>query len=396
MRAAPLEDITVIDFTQVRAGPWSTQILAKLGAEVIKIERPGTGARERQDEPKQGGFSATHLSRNRDKKSIAIDLKSDRGREIAHGLTRDADVVVENFGPGAMDRLGLGYETLSEDNPGLIFASIKGYGETGPSAHKKGVDLIMQAEGGIMSVTGPEGGPPVKVGQAIGDIGAGLYNVIGILTALYERETSGEGQKFSTNLFGTIVSFLEEYIPRYTMTGENPSPYGRRHQTTVPYEVAETKDGYVAFYPAGDEEDWKRFATEVIGSEKLLEYDSREKRMRNYMGIAAEIHPVLKEKTTEEWMDIFDEHDWPNGPLNEVSDVIEHPQAQALDYVEEVEHEEAGEVVLHGHPLHFSGRDLQFERGAPKLGEHTEEVLESHLDIDSEETETLRDEGVVE
>ncbi len=392
----PLHDITVIDFTQVRAGPWSTQILGKLGAEVIKIERPGTGARERQDEPKQGGLSATHLSRNRDKKSVVIDLKSDRGREIAHDLTRDADIVVENFGPGAMERLGLGYETLSEDNPGLIFASIKGYGEEGPSAHKKGVDLIMQAEGGIMSVTGPEDGPPVKVGQAIGDIGAGLYNVIGILTALYAREQTGEGQKFSTNLFGSIVSFLEEYIPRYEMTGENPTPYGRRHQTTVPYEVAETKDSYVAFYPAGDEEDWARFATEVIGSEKLLEYDSREKRMKNYMPIAAEIHPVLKEKTTEEWMEIFDEHGWPNGPLNEVSDVIEHPQARELDYVETFDHETAGEITLHGHPLHFSGGDPQFEEGAPELGEHTEEVLESHLGIDAEETETLRDEGVVE
>lgn len=396
MGEAPLSDITIIDFTQVRAGPWSTQILGKLGAEVIKIERPGTGARERQDEPKQAGFSATHLSRNRDKKSVVLDLKSDRGREIAHDLTRDADVVVENFGPGAMERLGLDYETLSADNPGLIFASIKGYGEEGPHSHKKGVDLIMQAEGGIMSVTGPEGGPPVKVGQAIGDIGAGLYNVIGILTALYNREQTGEGQKFSTDLFGAIVSFLEEYIPRYEMTGENPTPYGRRHQTTVPYEVAETKDGYVAFYPAGGEDDWERFATEVIGSKKLLEYDSREERMKNYMAIAAEIHPVLKEKTTEEWMDIFDDLNWPNGPLNEVSDVIEHPQAQALDYVKEFDHEEAGEITLHGHPLHFSDSESKFEAGAPKLGQHTDEVLETHLGIDAEEVETLREEDVVE
>ncbi len=396
MAKEPLEDITVIDFTQVRAGPWSTQILGKLGAEVIKIERPGIGARERQDEPKQAGYSATHLSRNRDKKSVAIDLKTDRGREIAHDLTRDADVVVENFSPGAMDRLGLGYETLSEDNPGLIYASIKGYGEKGPDAHKKGVDLIMQAEGGIMSVTGPEGGPPVKVGQAIGDIGAGLYNVIGILSALHMREQTGEGQKFSTSLFGSIISFLEEYIPRYEMTGENPTPYGRRHQTTVPYEVAETKDGYVAFYPAGGEDDWERFATEFIGSEKLLEYQSREERMKNYMAIATEIHPVLKEKTTDEWMDIFDDLNWPNGPLNEVSDVIEHPQAQALDYVERTEHEEAGEITLHGHPLHFSAFEPRFEHGAPKLGEHTDEVLESYLGIDSTETDALREDGVLE
>ena len=396
MGAAPLDDITIIDFTQVRAGPWSTQILGELGAEVIKIERPGTGAPERQSDPKQAGFSATHLSRNRNKKSVVVDLKSDRGREIARGLTSDADVVVENFGPGAMDRLGLGYETLSGDNPGLIYASIKGYGEDGPYADKKGVDLIMQAEGGIMSVTGPEDGPPVKVGQAIGDIGAGLYNVIGILTALYSREQTGEGQKFSTNLFGTIISFLEEYLPRYGMTGGDPTPYGRRHQTTVPYEVAETNDGYLAFWVGGGEESWETFATEIIGSEKLLEYDSPAARQRNYMPIAAEIHPVLKEKTTDEWMEIFDEHDLPNGPLNQVSDVVEHPQARELDYVQEYDHEHAGEVLLHGHPLHFSESEPRFDHGSPGLGEHTDEVLRTHLDFDSAETETLREDGVIE
>lgn len=396
MDAAPLDDITVVDFSQIRAGPWSTQILGELGAEVIKVERPGIGARERTTDPKQEGFSAEHIARNRNKQSIAIDLKSERGRDIARELARDADVVVENFSPGTMEKLGLGYDTLSAENPGLVYASIKGYGEEGPLSDKKGVDLVMQAEAGIMSVTGPEGGPPVKVGQAIGDIGAGLYAVIGILTALHARDRTGEGQRLSTNLFGTIISFLEEYLTIYGMTGENPSPYGRRHQTTVPYEVAETKDGYIAFWPAGGEEGWETFVTEIIGKESLLEYDTPGKRQKNYMKIAAEMHPVLKEKTTEEWEEIFDKYDFPNGPLNQVSDVIEHPQARALDYIIEYEHEHAGDVLMHGHPLHFSESEARLDHGSPKLGEHTEDILEMHLDLESEEIEKLLDENVVE
>ncbi len=393
---SPLDDITVVDFSQIRAGPWSTQILGELGADVIKVERPGIGALERSADPKQAGFSANHIARNRNKLSVAIDLKSERGKELAKSLVRDADVVVENFSPGTMEGLGLDYETLSAENPGLVYASIKGYGEDGPSAHKKGVDLVMQAEAGIMSVTGPEGGPPVKVGQAIGDIGAGLYTVIGILTALHARERDGEGQRLSTNLFGTIISFLEEYLTIYGMTGENPTPFGRRHQTAVPYEVAETKDGYIAFFPAGGEAGWETFVTEIVGDEELLQYDSSEARQKNYMAIAAKIHPIMKEKTTAEWEEIFDSYEFPNGPLNEISDVVEHPQARALDYVIEYDHEHAGEVLMHGHPLHFSGSEPRLDHGSPKLGEHTDEVLHTRLGLDSTETEALREEGVIE
>lgn len=396
MGSTPLEDVTVVDFSQIRAGPWSTQILAELGAEVIKIERPRIGAYERTTDPKQEGFSAEHISRNRNKKSVVINLKSGQGRKLAERFASDADVVVENFSPGTMEKLGLGYEDLSENNTGLIYASIKGYGDKGPMADKKGVDLIMQAEGGIMSVTGPEGGPPVKIGQAIGDIGAGLYATIGILTALHERERTGEGQYLSTNLFGTIVSFLEEYLTRYGMTGEDPTPYGRRHQTTVPYEVAETKDSYIAFWPAGGEEGWETFVTELVDDESLLEYDSSEKRQENYDEIAAVIHPLLKEKTTEEWTEIFDSYNFPNGPLNGISAVVEHPQARALDYVMDYEHEHVGDVLMHGHPLHFSDSEPRLDHGAPALGEHTAEVLKSHLGLDSDKIQKLIDEDIVE
>lgn len=396
MSSSPLSSLTVVDFSQIRAGPWCTQLLGILGADVIKVERPESGAYERNTEPKQNGFSAEHLARNRNKQSIAIDLKSEEGVEIARDLVADADVVVENFSGGTMESLGLGYETLREENPGLVYASIKGYGEKGPYADKKGVDLVLQAEAGIMSVTGPEGGPPVKVGQAIGDIGAGLYATIGILAALYERTETGDGQKIATDLFGTIVSFLEEYLTIYGMTGENPTPFGRRHQTTIPYEVVETKDGYVGFMPTGGEEGWETFVTEIIEEEELLKYDSLEARQKNYKEIAEVMHPVFKEKTTAEWQEIFDEYNFPNGPLNQVGDVTEHPQARSLDYVMEYNHQDAGEVFLHGHPLHFSNSETGTETGSPKLGEHTETVLRDRLGLSDETIADLRDSGVVE
>ena len=397
----------MVDFSQIRAGPWCTQLLGELGAEVVKVERPGSGARERAGGPRQNGVGANHLARNRNKQSVAIDLKSDAGRELATELVAEADVVVENFSPGTMERLGLGYEDLAEANPGLVYASIKAYGEEGPQADWKGVDLIVQAEGGIMSVTGPEGGPPVKLGQALGDIGTGLYAVIGILSALLDRERGGRGadgddgdrkargQKVSTDLFGTIVSFMEEYLTIYGMTGEDPEPLGRRHQTVVPYEVAETADGHVAFAILGGDDEWERFATEVLDAPELLEFDSRADRLDRYDEIAEVMHPILRGKTTEEWRAIFDDFGYPNGPLNRVSDVVGHPQALAQGAVVEHDHPEAGEVLVHGHPLRFSSGETGTRSGAPSLGEHTDEVLGERLGLDEEEIASLRDEGIV-
>jgi len=391
-----LDDVTVVDFSQVRAGPWCTQLLGLLGAEVIKVERPGTGAMERGSEPKRNGVSADHLARNRHKASVAIDLKTEEGRQLAEDLVADADVVVENFSPGTMERLGLGYEDLATGNPDLVYASIKGYGERGPKAAAKGVDLVLQAEGGIMSVTGPEDGEPVKLGQALGDIGAGLYATIGILAALYDRETGGPGQRVSTDLFGTIVSFLEEYLTEYGMTGEDPTPFGRRHQGRVPYEVAETADGHVAFLATGGDEGWETFVTEVLETEELLEYDTLASRLEHYDEIADVMHPILRERTTAEWQAIFDDHGFPNGPLNRISDVVDHPQTKELGYVVEHDHDVAGPVLLHGHPLHFSEGETRPTDDAPALGEHTATVLRERLGLDGDEIDRLRDTGAVE
>jgi crotonobetainyl-CoA:carnitine CoA-transferase CaiB-like acyl-CoA transferase len=395
MAETPLSDLTIVDFTHARAGPWCTEILGELGAEVIKIERPGSGDSNRDTYPQQGGMGIDFIARYRNKKSVAVNLKDEQGRQLAEDLIADADVLVENFAPGVMDRLGLGYEYLiKEVNPQLVYASIKGYGETGPFKHKKGVDLVMQAEGGIMSVTGPEGGPPVKVGQAIGDIGAGLYSVIGILTALRQREATGRGQKFETDLFGTIVSFMEEYLTKYSITGENPTPNGTRHQTAVPYELFDTKDGRLAVYVPGSR--WGMFVAEVLDDEELREYDSTQARQEHYEEIMSVMRPVLRERTTSEWIERFDELDIPCGPLNQVSDVIEHPQARERGYIIEYEDPEIGEVILRGFPLHFSEAETVFQSGPPQLGEYTDEVLAEHLGLSTEEIDQLRDESVVE
>ena len=251
----------------------------------------------------------------------------------------------------------------------------------------------MQAEGGINSVTGPEGGPPVKVGQAIGDIGAGLYAVIGILSALRHRDATGRGQKFETDLFGTIVSYMEEYLTEYGITGEDPTPNGTRHQTQVPYELFETADGYLAVYVPGSR--WGMFVAEVLEDESLLEYDSAKARRDHYDEVMGVMRPILQEHTTEEWVERFDEIDIPCGPLNRVSDVVEHPQAVERGNVVRYEAGDVGEVLVRGFPLHFSESETAFERGPPGLGEHTDELLE-RLGVPAEERDRLRERGAVE
>ena len=393
MSKGSLDGITVVDFTRVRAGPWCTQILSEMGAEIIKIERPGVGDSSRDSLPQQNGFGVNFISRNRNKKSVTLDLKTDEGKQLAEDLIRDADVVVENYSTGVMERFGLGYEYLKEQiNPGLIYASIKGYGEKGPKKDQKGVDLVMQAEGGIMSVTGTDDGENVKVGQAIGDIGSGLYATIGILSALNHRHETGEGQKIETNLFGTIVSFMEEYITMYDITGENPGPRGTRHQTGVPYELVETKDGQIVINSMGNT--WETFCKEVIEDESIIEYDTGTKRQRNYDKVMSVVRDRFREKTTEEWAEVLNEYGFPNGPLNEVSDVVEHPQALDRGYVFEFEDEELGETLLHGHPLHFSETERNVHSGPPRLGEHTDEVLAEKLDLSENELDELRERGV--
>jgi crotonobetainyl-CoA:carnitine CoA-transferase CaiB-like acyl-CoA transferase len=388
MSEAPLSHLTVVDFSRYRAGPWCSNLLGELGAEVIKIERPGAGDPERDSYPQQGGMGVSFIPRNRNKKSVAVDLKTEAGRQVVEDIIAGADVLVENFSRGVLERLGLGYDYLStEVNPGLVYAAVRGYGNEGPYRDRKGLDLIMQAEGGIMSVTGTADGEEVKVGQAVGDIGAGLYATVGVLAALAHRQRTGEGQRVDTSLFGTIVSFMEEYLTMYGITGENPRPRGTTHQTIVPYELFETADGEMALNVPGRR--WEAFVTEVLDAPELAEYDSQRLRQEHYDEIMAVLRPAMRERTTAEWRELLDELGCPNGPLNRVSDVVEHPQARDREYVFEYDDDDIGEVLMHGHPLELSETPGEIRSGPPLLGEHTGEVLRERLGLSEPEIDEL-------
>jgi len=388
MSEGPLDHLTVVDFSRYRAGPWCSNLLGELGAEVIKIERPGTGDPARASHPQQAGMGVSFIPRNRNKKSVAVDLKTDEGRAVVEEIVAGADVLVENFSRGVLERLGLGYDYLStEVNPGLIYVAVRGYGQEGPDRDRKGLDLVMQAEGGLMSVTGTADGEEVKVGQAVGDIGAGLYATVGVLAALVHRERTGEGQRVDTSLFGTVVSFMEEYLTMYGITGENPRPRGTTHQTLVPYELFDTADGEMALNVPGHR--WEAFVTDVLEAPGLADYDSQRLRQEHYDEIMAVLRPAMRERTTAEWREILDELGCPNGPLNRVSDVVDHPQARDREYVFEYDDDNVGAVLLHGHPLELSATPGSVRSGPPLLGEHTGEVLREHAGLSEADIEAL-------
>ncbi|PSP73730.1 CoA transferase [Halobacteriales archaeon QS_3_64_16] len=402
----PLAGLNVVEMTVHRAGPFCGALLADLGAEVVKIERPGAGDPARTQGPGPNGRSGYFMANNRNKRSVTVDLKTEAGTEAARSLLEEADVFVENFAYGVPEKLGIGYEAIRERNPGIIYGSVKGYGETGPAREKKGLDMILQAEGGIMSVTGPEGGSPVKVGQAIGDLTAGMQAAIGVLAKLHERgridglgdtagtagETNAEPEefvgKFDVGLFDAIVSLMNEYLTFYSMNGEVPGPQGVTHQSMVPYQLFETADGHVVTGVPSDDR-WETFC-DLLDREDLREYDTNEIRMTNFEDVTGAIQEEFAEESTDYWLSRLTEYGFPNGPLNDVADVVSHEQTAARDLTWSVDSdpdasggnrggtdEEDGDgLLLPGHPLHFPDYDPELRRLAPRLGEHTDDVFE--------------------
>lgn len=373
----PLSDVTVVELAIHRAGPFCGALLADMGAEVIKIERPGVGDPTRTTGPGPEQKAATFMALNRNKKSATVNLKTADGKEALHNLIKDADVFIENFGHGVAERLNVGYEELREINEDIVYASIKGYGKTGPLKEKKGLDLIMQAEGGIMSVTGSEGGSPVKVGQAIGDIGTAMFSTIGILARLHERDASDDeivGQ-FDIGLFDTIVSFMNEYSTLHSMTGEVFEPQGTSHQTMVPYQLFETKDAYIVTGVPSDER-WDDFV-DMLGREEIRQYQTNDQRLEHKEEVTQVIQEEFEKQTTEHWQETLTEHGFPCGPLNDIGDVVEHEQVKARDLIEDFDDPDWGTCKLPGFPLRFPDYDTTIDTPAPTLGEHTDEVFSS-------------------
>jgi len=382
-RGGPLAGVHVLDLARVLAGPYAAMLLGDLGAEVIKVERPGTGDDTRQWGPPfmpagDGAESTYFLSVNRGKRSVAIDLKDPAEHGFVEALVRWADVLIENFRPGVMDRLGLGDDRLAELNPRLVRLAISGFGETGPDRDRVGYDQILQAEGGLMSLTGTAASPAVKVGVPIADVSAGLFGVIGVLGALVERERGGLGQRVSTSLLAAQVGIHTFQATRYLIAGQVPGPSGNHHPTVAPYGVFDAADGPLVI-AVGNEDIWRRFAP-LVGLEPA---DPRFATNALRLGNLHELHQILNAglapRTVADWLDTLRQAGVPAGELKTLDKVYDSEQARAEDLVWEVDHPLLGRIRLPGNPVRYSRSALAPGLPPPTLGEHTSEVRDALL-----------------
>lgn len=375
----PLKGLVVLDLSRILSGPFATMTLADLGADVIKIEQPGLGDDTRHwGPPFQGTEAAYFLSVNRNKKSLAVDLKSPQGLEAVKRLAATADIVVENFRPGTAARLGLGYEDLSKDNLGLIYASISGYGQTGPESQRAGYDAIAQARSGIMSVTGEPDGPPVRVGNSGSDLIAGSWAVIGVLAALQERNRTGRGQWVDVSLLDGSVSWLTYLANGYLASGEIPQRYGSAHPTIAPYQAFATSDGFVML-AVGNDALWRKF-TEAVGRADLTEdprFATNPLRVTNRAELIPIVQDILLQTTTAEWTGRFDAAGIPAGPIQTVDQALEDPQVIARGMITDLEHPTAGPLKVIGCPIKLNRTPAAVRTAPPLLGQHTLEVLQA-------------------
>lgn len=386
-----LQELVVLDLTRVLAGPYASMMLADFGANVIKIETPDGGDDSRAFGPFAGTESVYFMSLNRNKRSMTLNLKTAEGKQIFIDMVKKADVVLENYRPGTMEKLGLGYDTLKEINPSIIYAACSGFGHTGPYSKKPAYDVIVQGMGGVMSITGQENGEPTRVGASIGDITAGLFAVIGLLTALHHRNQTGEGQKVDVAMLDCQVAILENAIARYLASGKVPTPLGNRHPSITPFEPFKAKDGYVII-AVGNDKLWEKFCnligrTELINDERFATNPARTENQRQLKAILDDVFP---DKTVDEWLAALDGQGIPSGPLNTVDRVINDPQIKARDMIVETVHSVAGPVKMAGIPIKMSATPGAVENAAPLLGEHTEEILKEMLGLTSEQVAELR------
>ena len=393
--AGPLKGVVVLDLSWVLSGPFATMVFSDLGAEVIKVERPQVGDLARGNGPFIDGESSYFLSINRGKKSITIDLQNPKGKELFLRLVKQADVVVENFVPGTMKRLGLDYEVLRQHNPRLVYACISGYGQTGPYADHPALDVIVQAAGGIMSITGEPGGPPVRPGASIGDITASLFTVAGIVSALYEREKSGQGQMLDISMMDCQVAILENAFARYFATGEVPRPLGTRHPVFTPFQAFPTKDSYVVVAITGDQ--WPLFCA-TIGRLDIMDdprFGDGYLRTQHYKELEPILNQVFKTRTTQEWLTELEAVSIPCGPLNTIDKVAADPQVAARRMILELSHPPTGPIRVINSPVKMSRTPSQIVRPCPDLGENTDELLSTLLSLTPEQIASLRQSGVI-
>ena len=394
--ASPLNGIKVLDLTRVLAGPYATMLLGDLGAEVIKVEQPGTGDESRNFGPFKNGFSLYFMSVNRGKRSVTLNLKTERGRAIFKQLLDQTDILVENFRPGTMEKLGLDYGRLKSEYPSLIYAACSGFGQTGPYAQQGAYDMIIQGMGGIISITGEPDGPPVRVGTSISDITAALFTTIGILSALHHRNQTGKGQFVDVAMLDSLVAVLENAVVRYFATGEAPKPLGARHPAITPFEAFASADGHVII-ALGNDTLWAKFCKHV-GRQELISdtrFQTNAARTENHEQLFPILSAIMSQHTTDDWIDALGTIGVPCGPINAMDKVVTHPQVQAREMITRVAHQITGEVEVPGVPIKLSETPGSVDAPAPSLGEHTTEVLTGLLGIPPAEIAELKQDGVI-
>jgi formyl-CoA transferase len=397
VRPGPLSGVRVLDLTRVVAGPYCSMFLGDLGAEVVKVEQPGAGDDTRGwGPPFAGGESAYYLCINRNKQSLTLDLKSKRAVELLRQLVKAADVIIENFRPGTMERLGLGEKELREINPRLIYASLTGFGADGPMSDWPGYDLIVQAWGGLMSITGTQNGEPVKVGVAIIDLVAGLMLGKAITAALFAREKIGVGQRIDTSLLEAEVASLINVGSNYLVGGKVPTRWGNAHPNIVPYQNFQTADGYLVIGVAS-EVIWKRFC-EAIGQRDLINdprFADNSKRVENRSELIALLSEMFLERRNDAWFKLLTDAEVPCAPVQTIDQVFQAPQVLQRDMLIEVDHPTAGKVRMAGIPVKFSVTPATVRMPPPLLGEHNEKILESWLGLSADSIDELKKEKII-
>jgi len=397
-----LEDIRVLDFTLMLAGPYASMMLGDYGAEIIKIERPGKGDptrkigpfADRDPEHQAGGF---FLSISRNKKSLTVDLKHPDGVRIIKELTRTADAVIENFRPGVMERLGLGYDTLSEINPKIVYTSISGFGHTGPYRNRPSFDIIAQAMGGVMAMTGPKGGPPCKVGPGIGDIWAATIAAYATMVALHTAQKRGQGQHVDCAMYDTMLYMIERAVMMYSMAGIVSGRHGNAHPLYAPYDCYQTKDHKYVVIAGHWEKQWENLC-QAMGRSDLLE-DPRLETMGGRAKHADDLRSAITKWTMsmprDEIVDLLIQWDVPAAPINTVDDIFTCPQVSKREMLVETKHPIAGLLKIVGVPAKLSRTPGRIMSAAPLLGEHTTDILKTLLGYGDEQIQALKDESVI-
>ena len=405
--SGPLEGIRVIDLTRILAGPFSTMLMADMGADIIKVEQPGAGDPARGNGPflspdgaesSEQQFSTYFMSINRGKRSIAIDLSKPKGREVLLKLAETADVLIENFRPGTMQKLGLDYEVVKARNPRIVMCSVSGFGQSGPYAHRPALDVIVQGMGGMLSITGEPGRGPVRPGASIGDITSALFATIAIQSALLERHNSGEGQYIDISMLDCQVAIMENAFMRYFTLGQTPQRIGTRHPSSTPFQAFETADGHVVVAIMGGSTDqWPLFCAaidhvELIDDER---YTTGWSRTQHYDELIPVIEEVMREKTTSEWVELLSDMGVPVGPVQDIAEVANDPQVNHREMFVELPHPVLGQVKFTGNPIKMSRTPSGPRRVPPQLGEQTSEVLTADVGLSPEDVAELFNEGVV-